>query len=91
MNHQLPIGKEVAIRLDLPGRLANLLLLILAQVGEVVNELPRIRRIRNDEAKLEIELADALPFEVVFLHHLHVLNRLLPNRKEHCKTHSFQL
>ena len=71
---QFALGKEVAVRLDLPRRFYYLLLLLRAQLWQVVDEIPRVRRPWDDEAEVKAVLADDLAAEIMLLDHLHVFH-----------------
>ena len=79
MNDQLVFGEEETITLNLPWSLDNCLLLLWGQFWQVIDELPRILRIGDNEAKLEFIGPNDFSAEIMSLDHLHLLNWLGPN------------
>lgn len=91
MNNELSIREEESVRLHFPGGVNDLLLLLRGQVGHVVNELPRVRTVRDHKPKLERELAEDAPTEIMPLNHLHVVDGLRSDSKEHGEANRLQL
>lgn len=56
MHNKLALGEEEAIRLRLVRCIHHLLLLLLAQLGQLVHILPLIRALRHTEWEAELKL-----------------------------------
>ena len=90
MDYKLAVGEEKAVTLDLVGRCADLRHLFLGQLGQIVDRLPLVYTVRDNEPKLEAEVLEDSASEVVALDDLKVLQRFGANAEAHRKTHGLQ-
>ena len=91
MNHQFTVAEEERVTLQLPRRVNDVLLLLFTETGQVVDELPRVSGVGDDESKFKRVLANHSSLEIVSLNHEHLVNGLLANAERQCQADSLQL
>ena len=91
MNNQFVVCKEETITLDFPWCLDNFLLFFRRELRQIINKLPRVLRIWNDESKLELIGSNDFSAEIMPLYHLHLVHWLGSNAEVEGKTHSRKL
>ena len=81
VHNKLSVCEEKGVAACFPGRRDHFFVQFRAQLGHVVNYLPRVAAARNTEAEVELHLLQKRVLKVVFLNHYEPLHFRFPNCK----------